>query len=193
MLFFNKYKDMASYKEINKYEPRWQLTRVRLKTIKNIEEKFIVLEEFLEANKTYEAWGRGINWLEGLKRGYKRSSGDNVLKCQDIIDSLESLISRLPHEEFAIDSSYIAEVLGQITTVDLLSIWTSLYDYEKDFTGRGYRHAKLELLVDQLYLEIDRRNHTSYLNLQKRPYENILGFRNESNSNKKTNTKRFFF
>ncbi len=51
---------------VNKYNIQWQLTRTNLKKIKNIEEKFLILEEFYNKNFNLQNKTRIINWIKGL-------------------------------------------------------------------------------------------------------------------------------
>ena len=51
---------------VNKYNIQWQLTRTNLKKIKNIEEKFLILEEFYNKNFNLQNKIRIINWIKGL-------------------------------------------------------------------------------------------------------------------------------
>lgn len=175
-----------NFKKVNKYEPFWQLTRVNLKTERELKKKFNLLLLFLKKNKTKESYARAINWLEGLKRGYKKHSFHKVTECDKQISNLYKIYKTLPSESIKIDGPYIKNVIKTFKDEDLQLMWANLFDYEKKFTGKGYRHNDLENLTNNIHYEFNRRG----LKLNFKTYKEILELRKKSKLKEK---QRIFF
>ncbi len=175
---------MHKSKDITKYNIHWQIVRVQLKDVKNIDEKLEKVSHFFINNKTIDNKERVINWLEGLSMGYKAS------KNMDAILKIESEICR--YEIIEVADKEINEIsnsaqMKQYERVERKKLWDDLFDRNRKWLNKGYYQEEINLFMDNIYLSFS---------VLKDPvieydYEVLLGLREAAKKMK--NTHKFFF
>lgn len=174
--------------DILKYEIHWQIVRTSVKGKGDVDEKIGKVYEFFQNKPTYENWGRCVNWIEGLARGYKASSQFGPIeRCYEWLEKFGDG-SNLEHEVFNEDQQFIEAC--NYSFEERYTLWKDLFKYEKDFTSRRYRHKELERLVDLLYkVFMQKKEYDKIKDNYK--FNKILEFRVNYKNGK--NKKNFFF
>ena len=81
--------------KVYKYNIDWQVTRVKAKDIKDIDDKLEYISSFYKKHKNKENQERIINWAKGLKIAYPKSKIDIHSKIDLFIDALKKVVIML--------------------------------------------------------------------------------------------------
>lgn len=178
-----------SIREVNKYEVNWQIVRTSVKGKKvSLEEKLSKVWNYFQTYKTYEAWARSVNWLNGLLLGYKASGDIEAMdKVQTAFDQYGDG-EGLPNELFSV-AIQTQNVLKH-SFEDRFTLYKDLFKYEKNFTSRRYRHNDLEKLVNLLWHVFRAKKELDKIPA-KLNFDEVVRFRKEYKSG--TSKQKFFF
>lgn len=115
---------------INKFDLKWQVFRVNLKSLKTFEEKTEAVVEFLKANPTRGTKARVLNYLEGLSMAYRDSDRAFILSIKKELESF-------PVSE-SID--FVPNNYEKFTRTELHKLAKDLFIRTKKWLLKGYRH-----------------------------------------------------
>lgn len=141
---------MRKSADITKYDPDWQIIRVKVKgpTV-GLEDKLKIVSQYYNRNKTVDAWERVVNWLEGLSMGY-RSSGDNqaISRIATEISFYNGIKPSAKQERLAADT--LVSRLSMYPYSERVQLWRDLFDRNKKWLNKGYRHVEHNEFMDAL-------------------------------------------
>lgn len=130
---------------VSKYNILWQLTRVQNKKEKNLEFKLQNVLAFLYRYPSAENKERILNYLKGLKLGYK-TKNDIIDKCFNEINNIETSNKDIDIPLFSVDSE------------KLLYLYKDLYQRNEKWLRDNYRNFELNEFLIKLYKELQKRN-----------------------------------
>ncbi|MFA7127910.1 MAG: hypothetical protein WC136_01935 [Sphaerochaeta sp.] len=104
--------------KVNKFNPLWQIARLRAKEIKNVNEKIKFIMEYLERNKNIYDKNRVENWLKTTRMAYK-ATPLNQLK-------FDKALTKIPQMQFDFNDNN-----SQITDLSLKDAKDVLRDLKK--------------------------------------------------------------
>jgi hypothetical protein len=142
---------MKKSKDVTKYDPDWQIVRVSVKgPSTSLDDKLRIANEYFARNKTYDAWERVANWLEGLQMGYK-AAGDTAA-IERIAAELSRYNGIVPStkEPQLSDDDVIAR-LKRYSPQQRLQLWRDLFDRNKKWLAKGYNHGEHNHFMDLMY------------------------------------------
>lgn len=142
---------MRKSADITKYEPEWQMIRVKIKgpTVP-LDDKLRIARQYFDRHRTIDAWERVVNWLEGLSMGY-RASGDTPA-IERIAQEVSQYNGQKPNaKEPALERGAVIQKLSQFTYQDRLLLWKDLFDRNKKWLMKGYNHQEHNDFTDALW------------------------------------------
>lgn len=145
---------MRKSKNITKFDVEWQIIRSSIKGQKtSFDEKIEKALDYLERKKSIDAKERVMNWLEGLRMGYKASKSFEKIK---VIDDLLGKIKerKMDLKEDEITSVDWVEELSKFDASSKLKLWKDLYTRNAKWLKNGYLNEELNefhmILTDDL-------------------------------------------
>ena len=118
-------------KDISKYDLDWQVFRVSLKKLSDIDSKLEAVFEFFESHLNIADRERILNYLEGLAIAYK---DDDRQTIRDFAADLAQ-ISVSPENRISFDPS-------KYSKVELMGLAKDLLVRTKKWLLKGYRHEE---------------------------------------------------
>jgi len=128
-------------KDITKYDPEWQIVRVKIKGPKiPYDTKIKSVLGYFNKHKTRDAGERVANFIEGLAMGYKGKS------TQDFVNMVLANITKLgdyqslPKENLKNDQQVLEE-LKTFSKEDRILLWKDLFKRGQNWAQKsGYSH-----------------------------------------------------
>ena len=135
-------------KDITKYDPAWQMTRVEVKG-SNVPllTKLTTVGDFFRVNRTKDNQERIINWLEGLWKGIKRTASASDAKMVEQATLLWGTIKDLPKEQPKTPEE-TREILLTYPLSKRLLLWKDLYARTKGWGS--YLHKEQDTFMKVL-------------------------------------------
>lgn len=135
-------------KDITKYDPDWQITRVKVKgSNTSIPDKLGIVDFFFRQNRTLDNQERIINWLEGLWKGIKRTATADIEKNINNAHVLWSSIKGLPKEQPKTPEE-VREILLTYPLSERLLLWKDLFARTKGWGS--YLHKEQDAFMKVL-------------------------------------------
>lgn len=172
---------MQKSPDITKYDNEWQLTRMRAKDVSTPQEKIDIVLDYLNKEKTSDAWERVYNWLEGLERGYRNNNADAVT----LINSYLSMLQQAKNNYIKKQDKTIGFTAG---TPELVKLYKDLFVRNSKWLKKGYINTELNTYMDSIENEIKTRNEIASLG----DYPNKLK-QLRIDAQDKENTHKFLF
>jgi hypothetical protein len=134
-------------KDITKYDPAWQMTRVEVKGSNiPVATKLSIVNHFFRQNKTLDNQERILNWLDGLWKGIKRTSNSEIeklIKDAQILWSAKDLPKEQPKTP-----EETREILLTYPLSKRLLLWKDLYARTKGWGS--YLHKEQDSFMKVL-------------------------------------------
>ena len=134
-------------KDITKYDPAWQITRVEVKGSNiPVQTKLSIVNHFFRQNKTLDNQERILNWLDGLWKGIKRTANSEIEKLIRDAQILWS-VKDLPKEQPKTPEE-TREILLTYPLSKRLLLWKDLYARTKGWGS--YLHKEQDAFMKVL-------------------------------------------
>jgi hypothetical protein len=135
-------------KDITKYDPAWQMTRVEVKgSNTSIPDKLRIVDDFFRKNRTVDNQERVLNWLDGLWKGIKRTATPEIEENINNARVLWLNIRNLPKEQPKTPEE-TREILLTYPLSKRLLLWKDLYARTKGWGS--YLHKEQDAFMKVL-------------------------------------------
>jgi len=135
-------------KDITKYDPAWQMTRVEVKgSNTSIPDKLQIVDDFFRKNRTVDNQERVLNWLDGLWKGIKRTATPEIEENINNARVLWLNIRNLPKEQPKTPEE-TREILLTYPLSKRLLLWKDLYARTKGWGS--YLHKEQDAFMKVL-------------------------------------------
>lgn len=117
--------------KVDKFTVRWQITRIQLKQIKDINAKLSYARNFLNSC-TQEDKERLLNWIDGLALGYKTKQ----INTYNLIESFKKEVESRKLK----DNNYYESSFTEYDFEIRLALWKDLFKRSEKWAKGGYEH-----------------------------------------------------
>jgi len=125
---------MRKSKHISKYHLDWQITRVKAKKLKTVQEKCAHVRAYFDAMPSEQNWERVVNYLEGLSMGYRKKNAEAVAYIAN------EIISYGDRKSYTFDADTI---FGTYTNKELQACYKDNFKRYSNYASKGYFHKEI--------------------------------------------------
>lgn len=138
--------------KVSKYDIHWQVVRVSVKGKHNhipYAKAYGVCSLYYNEFPNISRKERVLNWLKGLKMGYKDS------EKKEQINQLMQIVEGVKAPEIYEPTANSLEAMRRYPDSKLLAVYKDLYRTNEKWLKKGYIHPECNKFIDNLYLTLD--------------------------------------
>lgn len=137
--------------KVYKYDIDWQMTRVQLKAIKDIEEKIKFVSKFYKKYKSQANKERILNWIDGLIIVKSLSSNDKKL----LTNYMHELEDSKPASDDKNSRSAKEQNFSKYSNDELELLFNDLFVRAKKWLSAGYINKEFDTFMKELKNNIE--------------------------------------
>jgi hypothetical protein len=133
--------------KVNKYDLKWQILRVNLKSL-DLGSRFILLHSYFNNNKTIENCVRILNYLEGLKISsiFKEEIEEKIFHYKKELSKglVKNGRINLNFKEYSFNEKF--------------KLFKDLFNRNKKWLLKGYYHREQNSFINSLLSDLEKEN-----------------------------------